>query len=170
MNTLNCGNIGCSDYIIKEVQKVYRLQGVDIDDKHIEIIINQMLQKVNVTDVEILYLLAGTMVNRRSVENENAKMRAEGKREAQYRHILLGITQQVQLRIRFFRCINPETTRVLTDASIKAKKDDLIGLKENIIIGKLIPAGTGIKQYVDVKVKPAGQEEKNEVEESVKTD
>lgn len=162
------GTLAVQDYIIKEVQKVYRLQGVDIDDKHIEIIIKQMLQKVNVTDAGDTHLLAGTMVNRRSVENENAKMRAEGKREAQYEHILLGITKASIASDSFLSAASfQETTRVLTDASIKAKKDDLIGLKENIIIGKLIPAGTGIKQYVDVKVKPAGQEEKNEVEESV---
>lgn len=148
------GTLAVQDYIIKEVQKVYRLQGVDIDDKHIEIIVKQMLQKVNILDGGDSSFLTGTMVNRRVVDAENKRLREEGKKEAIVENILLGITKASIASDSFLSAASfQETTRVLTDASIKGKHDDLIGLKENIIIGKLIPAGTGIKKYANVKIK-----------------
>ena len=159
------GTQSVQDYIIKEVQKVYRLQGVDIDDKHIEIIIKQMLQKVNIVDSGKTDLLTGTMVNKRQVEDANEKAREEKKDQADYEHVLLGITKASIASDSFLSAASfQETTRVLTDASIKGKRDDLIGLKENIIIGKLIPAGTGIKKYSHVEIDYEGREEKVEEE------
>lgn len=150
------GTQAVQDYIIKEIQKVYRLQGVDIDDKHIEIIIRQMLQKVNITEPGDTDLLMGTLQNRRYVEKLNKKMRELGKKEAVYENVLLGITKASIASDSFLSAASfQETTRVLTDASIKGKKDDLIGLKENIIIGKLIPAGTGISKYDNLRVEKA---------------
>ena len=157
------GTKAVQDYIIKEVQKVYRLQGVDIDDRHIEIIIRQMLNKVNVVDSGDTKILTGTMTNRAHVLEENKKAEAEGKRPASYENILLGITKASIASDSFLSAASfQETTRVLTDASIKGKTDELIGLKENIIIGKLIPAGTGIRQYNNVEIKHADAEEVTE--------
>ena len=148
------GTKAVQEYIIKEVQKVYRLQGVDIDDKHIEIIVKQMLQKVNVADSGDSSMLTGTMVNRRVAEAENEKLVEEGKKPADLENTLLGITKASIASDSFLSAASfQETTKVLTDASIKGKRDDLIGLKENIIIGKLIPAGTGIKKYANLKIK-----------------
>lgn len=147
------GTQAVQDYIIKEIQKVYRLQGVDIDDKHIEIIIKQMLQKVNILDPGDSDLLIGTLQNRRHVIKLNEQLRIEGKKEVEYENILLGITKASIASDSFLSAASfQETTKVLTDASIKGKRDDLIGLKENIIIGKLIPAGTGISKYSEVKI------------------
>ncbi len=147
------GTQAVQDYIIKEIQKVYRLQGVDIDDKHIEIIIKQMLQKVNILDPGDSDLLIGTLQNRRHVIKLNEQLRSEGKKEVEYENILLGITKASIASDSFLSAASfQETTKVLTDASIKGKRDDLIGLKENIIIGKLIPAGTGISKYSEVKI------------------
>ena len=152
------GTKAVQEYIIKEVQKVYRLQGVDIDDKHIEIIVKQMLQKVNVIDSGDSKLLTGTMVNRRLAEAENDKLEEEGKRLSELENTLLGITKASIASDSFLSAASfQETTKVLTDASIKGKTDNLIGLKENIIIGKLIPAGTGIKKYANVKIKHENQ-------------
>ncbi|MFL8887595.1 DNA-directed RNA polymerase subunit beta' [Helcococcus kunzii] len=160
------GTQAVQDYIIKEIQKVYRLQGVDIDDKHIEIIIKQMLQKVNILDPGESDLLVGTLQNRSYVEKVNAQLREEGKKEVEYEHVLLGITKASIASDSFLSAASfQETTRVLTDASIKAKTDDLMGLKENIIIGKLIPAGTGISRYT--KVEDSDENEPEEVEEEV---
>lgn len=154
------GTQAVQDYIIKEIQKVYRLQGVDIDDKHIEIIIKQMLQKVNILDPGDSDMLMGTLQNRRHVIKLNEQLRAEGKKEIEYENVLLGITKASIASDSFLSAASfQETTKVLTDASIKGKKDDLIGLKENIIIGKLIPAGTGISRYSEVKI--GTPEEKN---------
>ena len=148
------GSSAVQEYIVKEVQKVYRLQGVDIDDKHIEIIVKQMLQKVNVIDAGDVDLLTGSMVNRRTVDMLNEKAIEEGKKPATFEYVLLGITKASIASDSFLSAASfQETTKVLTDAAIKGKRDDLIGLKENIIIGKLIPAGTGIKQYTNVKIK-----------------
>lgn len=154
------GTQAVQDYIIKEIQKVYRLQGVDIDDKHIEIIIKQMLQKVNIIDPGDSDMLMGTLQNRRYVIKLNEQLRAEGKKEVEYENVLLGITKASIASDSFLSAASfQETTKVLTDASIKGKKDDLIGLKENIIIGKLIPAGTGISRYSEVKIgKPEGKD------------
>lgn len=147
------GTQAVQDYIIKEIQKVYRLQGVDIDDKHIEIIIKQMLQKVNILDPGDSDLLIGTLQNRRHVIKLNEQLKSEGKKEVEYENILLGITKASIASDSFLSAASfQETTKVLTDASIKGKRDDLIGLKENIIIGKLIPAGTGISKYSEVKI------------------
>lgn len=148
------GSSAVQEYIVKEVQKVYRLQGVDIDDKHIEIIVKQMLQKVNVVDAGDVDVLTGSMVNRRSLDMLNEKAIEEGKRPATIDNVLLGITKASIASDSFLSAASfQETTKVLTDAAIKGKRDNLIGLKENIIIGKLIPAGTGIKKYVNVKIK-----------------
>lgn len=161
------GTQAVQDYIIKEIQKVYRLQGVDIDDKHIEIIIKQMLQKVNILESGDTNLLIGTMQNRRTVEKENAKARQEGKKEAEFENVLLGITKASIASDSFLSAASfQETTRVLTDASIKAKKDHLIGLKENIIIGKLIPAGTGIDRYSGVQVEKREKNNEKVADES----
>ena len=152
------GTKAVQEYIIKEVQKVYRLQGVDIDDKHIEIIVKQMLQKVNVMDSGDSRMLAGTIVNRRTAEAENDQLAEEGKRVAELENTLLGITKASIASDSFLSAASfQETTKVLTDASIKGKTDNLLGLKENIIIGKLIPAGTGIKKYANVKIKHENQ-------------
>lgn len=148
------GSSAVQEYIVKEVQKVYRLQGVDIDDKHIEIIVKQMLQKVNVVDAGDVDVLTGSMVNRRTVDMLNEKAIEEGKKPATIEYVLLGITKASIASDSFLSAASfQETTKVLTDAAIKGKRDNLIGLKENIIIGKLIPAGTGIKKYVNVKIK-----------------
>lgn len=153
------GTQAVQDYIIKEIQKVYRLQGVDIDDKHIEIIIKQMLQKVNITESGDSEFLVGTMPNRRYVDNRNKELIEQGKKPAEYEYVLLGITKASIASDSFLSAASfQETTRVLTDASIKAKTDDLVGLKENIIIGKLIPAGTGLSKYSTIL-----EEEKEEI-------
>ena len=152
------------DYIIKEIQKVYRLQGVDIDDKHIEIIIKQMLQKVNITESGDSEFLVGSQQNKRDVEAANEKLVEEGKKPAEFEYVLLGITKASIASDSFLSAASfQETTRVLTDAAIKGKKDNLIGLKENIIIGKLIPAGTGIDRYSHIQVETI--EEKDHSEE-----
>ena len=151
------------DYIIKEIQKVYRLQGVDIDDKHIEIIIRQMLQKVNITESGDSELLVGSQQNKREVEDINEKLIEEGKKPAEFEYVLLGITKASIASDSFLSAASfQETTRVLTDAAIKGKKDNLIGLKENIIIGKLIPAGTGVDRYSHIQVETVEEKEHSE--------
>ena len=151
------------DYIIKEIQKVYRLQGVDIDDKHIEIIIRQMLQKVNITETGDSEFLVGSQQNKRDVEAVNEKLLEEGKKPAEFEYVLLGITKASIASDSFLSAASfQETTRVLTDAAIKGKKDNLIGLKENIIIGKLIPAGTGIDRYSHIQVETKEDKEHSE--------
>ncbi len=138
-------------YILQEVQKVYRLQGVHINDKHIEIIIRQMLRKYKVTDGGDTNLLSGSTVDMFEMQEENEKVTAEGKKPAEGDRILLGITKASLATSSFLSAASfQETTRVLTDAAVKGKIDPLVGLKENIIIGKLIPAGTGIKAYTKI--------------------
>lgn len=160
------GPSAVQEYIVKEVQKVYRLQGVDIDDKHIEIIVKQMLSKVNVVDAGDVDVLTGAMLNRRHVERLNEIAIEEGKKPATTENVLLGITKASIASESFLSAASfQETTKVLTDASIKGKTDNLIGLKENIIIGKLIPAGTGIKKYANVKIKTEN-DRKKEAEET----
>ncbi|WP_290771652.1 DNA-directed RNA polymerase subunit beta' [Anaerofustis sp.] len=139
---------GVQKYILTEVQKVYRYQGVHISDKHVEIIIRQMLRKYEVTDSGETDLLPGTSVDIFEFENANEKARKEGKEEASGVRKLLGITKASLSTSSFLSAASfQETTKVLTDAAIQGKVDPLLGLKENIILGKLIPAGTGIKKY-----------------------
>ena len=157
---------GVQDYMIQEVQKVYRLQGVDINDKHIEIIVRQMLKKVKLEESGDTSLLPGSLVDRMEYEEENKKMREQGLEEAAGKEVLLGITKASLATDSFLSAASfQETTRVLTEAAIKGKKDPLIGLKENVIIGKLIPAGTGMQRYRRVSVEPQEGEEDSKIEE-----
>ncbi len=154
------GTKAVQDYITREVQKVYRLQGVDIDDRHIEIIIHQMMQKVVITDAGDSKFLPGRLVNGRLVNLENQRLREEGKKEIKFSNELLGITKASIASESFLSAASfQETTRVLTDASIKGKIDHLRGIKENVIIGKLIPAGTGMKIYNKNEIDYEGMEE-----------
>lgn len=147
------GKIGVQNYITKEVQKVYRIQGVEIDDRHIEVIARQMLKKVKIDESGDTEFLPGSLQERRDVDFVNEQMIEEGKAPAEYTQELLGITKASLATDSWLSAASfQETTRVLTDASIKGKVDDLMGLKENIIIGKLIPAGTGMKRYNDVDI------------------
>ena len=140
-------------YLLQEVQRVYRLQGVDINDKHIEVIVRQMLRKVKVEDAGDTNLLPGGLVDLFDFEEENAKAVAEGKRPAVGKRALLGITKASLATESFLSAASfQETTRVLTEAAIKGKVDPLVGLKENVIIGKLIPAGTGMSRYKDISI------------------
>ena len=141
------------DYMIREVQRVYRLQGVDINDKHIEVIVRQMLKKIRVEEKGDTEFLPGTMVNVLEFNDVNEKMIAEGKEPATGEQIMLGITKASLATDSFLSAASfQETTKVLTEAAIKGKVDHLIGLKENVLIGKLIPAGTGMKKYRNVKL------------------
>jgi len=144
---------GVQAYLLQEVQRVYRLQGVDINDKHIEVIVRQMLRKVKVEDSGDTNLLPGGLVDVFDFEEENAKAVAEGKRPAVGKRALLGITKASLATESFLSAASfQETTRVLTEAAIKGKIDPLVGLKENVIIGKLIPAGTGMSRYKDISI------------------
>ena len=154
------GTHAVQDYLIQEVQRVYRMQGVDINDKHIEVIIRQMMKKVRVEDAGDTGLLPSSWVEKSELEYENGRIRervAAGElelREATYTPMLLGITKASLATDSFLSAASfQETTRVLTDAAIKGKVDPLLGLKENVIIGKLVPAGTGMACYRDVEAK-----------------
>ena len=141
------------DYLLREVQRVYRLQGVEINDKHIEVIVRQMLKKVHVEDNGDSAFLPGSMVDILTFEDANEKLEKEGKEPASGERVILGITKASLATNSFLSAASfQETTRVLTDAAIKGKVDPLLGLKENVCIGKLIPAGTGMKRYRDVKL------------------
>ncbi len=136
------------DYMLREVQRVYRLQGVDISDKHIEVIVRQMLKKIRIENNGDTDFLPGAMVDVLEYEDMNAKLIAEGKEPAEGKQVMLGITKAALATNSFLSAASfQETTKVLTEAAIKGKIDPLIGLKENVIIGKLIPAGTGMKRY-----------------------
>ena len=155
------GEQAVRNYLITEVQKVYRLQGVDTNDKHIEVIVRQMMKNVRVEDAGDTDLLPGTMVDRADVREANRKIAAriaageEGLRPAKVEPVLLGITKASLATESFLSAASfQETTRVLTEAAIKGKVDPLVGLKENVIIGKLIPAGTGMNCYRNVHVVP----------------
>ncbi len=149
------GYTAVQDYLIQEVQRVYRLQGVDINDKHIEVIVRQMMHKVKVEDAGDTHFLTGSLVERYELERVNIRMREEGKAEAQYSEVLMGITKAALATDSFLSAASfQETTRVLTEAAIKGKIDPLVGLKENVIIGKLVPAGTGTPQYSNVDIMP----------------
>ena len=139
------------DYMLQEVQRVYRLQGVDINDKHIEVIVRQMLKKVRIEEKGDTDFLPGTMVDVLEFNEVNEQMEAEGKAPATGEQIMLGITKASLATDSFLSAASfQETTKVLTEAAIKGKVDHLVGLKENVIIGKHIPAGTGMKKYRDV--------------------
>ena len=140
-------------YLLQEVQKVYRMQGVDINDKHIEIIIRQMMRKIKVDDPGDTGLLPGGLVDMFEFDAENEKVEEEGLTPATGKRILLGITKASLATDSFLSAASfQETTRVLTEAAIKGKLDPLVGLKENVIIGKLIPAGTGMSRYKDIEI------------------
>jgi len=144
---------GVQLYLLQEVQRVYRLQGVDINDKHIEVMIRQMLKKVKIEDSGDTSLLPGSLEDSFMVEEANRKIVAQGGKKAVGRPVLLGITKASLATDSFLSAASfQETTRVLTDASIKGKIDPLLGLKENVIIGKLIPAGTGMSRYRNIRV------------------
>ena len=143
--------ITAQEYILKEIQKAYRSQGVDISDKHIEVVVKRMISKIRIYDGGDTDFLIGSVVNIREFSDVNQKAIIEGKRPAIGKPILLGITKASLETDSFLSAASfQETTRVLTDASIKGKIDTLQGVKENVIIGKLIPAGTGAKQYREV--------------------
>ena len=144
---------GVQDYVVKEVQRVYRMQGVDINDKHIEVIVRQMLSKVKVEDPGDTDLLPGGYEDVLTFNKTNEEAEAQGLRPASAKRVLLGITKASLATESFLSAASfQETTRVLTEAAIKGKEDHLIGLKENVIIGKLIPAGTGMKRYKNIAV------------------
>ena len=139
--------------MIREVQRVYRLQGVEISDKHIEVIVRQMLKKIRIEDNGDTEFLPGTLVDFLEYEDVNEQMEKEGKQPADGKQVMLGITKASLATNSFLSAASfQETTKVLTEAAIKGKVDPLIGLKENVIIGKLIPAGTGMKRYRNIKL------------------
>ena len=141
------------DYMIREVQRVYRLQGVDINDKHVEVIVRQMLKKIRIENNGDTDYLPGTMVDILEFNRTNAKLEEEGKEPATGEQVMLGITKASLATDSFLSAASfQETTKVLTEAAIKGKVDPLVGLKENVILGKLIPAGTGMKRYRNVKL------------------
>ncbi len=159
------GAEGVYQYLIQEVQKVYRNQGVDINDKHIEVIGRQMLKKVRVEDNGDTSLFAGSLVDIYDVEAENERVTEEGGRPATYKRVLLGITKASLATESFLSAASfQETTRVLTEAAVKGKVDELIGLKENVIIGKLIPAGTGLNMYKNIHINTEKEPEPQEEE------
>ncbi len=144
---------GVQAYLLQEVQRVYRLQGVDISDKHIEVIVRQMLRKIKIEDAGDTNLLPGSLVDIFDFEAENERVAADGLTQATGKRTLLGITKASLATESFLSAASfQETTRVLTEAAIKGKIDPLVGLKENVIIGKLIPAGTGMSRYKDINI------------------
>jgi len=141
-------------YILLEIQKVYRSQGVDISDKHVEVMAKRMISKIKIVNSGDSYFLPGTMININEFTNVNKELILEGKRPATGRPVLLGITKASLETDSFLSAASfQETTRILTDAAIHGRVDRLEGLKENVIIGKLIPAGTGAKKYCNVDYK-----------------
>ena len=158
---------GVQDYIVKEVQRVYRLQGVDINDKHIEVIVRQMLSKVKVEDPGDTDLLPGGYEEVLTYNKCNEEALEKGLRPAVAKRVLLGITKASLATDSFLSAASfQETTRVLTDAAIKGKEDHLIGLKENVILGKLIPAGTGMKKYRNIAIEKEVEEVAEEAVEA----
>jgi DNA-directed RNA polymerase subunit beta' len=151
------GSTATELYLVSEVQRVYKSQGVDIHDKHIELIVRQMLKKVRVESPGDTELLPGQLVDRVVLERENARVKKEKKEQATHEPLILGITKASLATESFLSAASfQETTKVLTDASIEGKVDQLLGLKENVIIGKLIPAATGLKRYRSIEIKPSG--------------
>ncbi len=161
------GIAGVENYIVKEVQRVYRLQGVDINDKHIEVIVRQMLNKIKIEEPNDTEMLPGSLISVFDFDESNAKTIEEGGEPAEGERTLLGITKASLATDSFLSAASfQETTRVLTESAIKGKVDNLLGLKENVLIGKLIPAGTGMKRYKDIVV-DLPYEESMEVEEEL---
>jgi DNA-directed RNA polymerase subunit beta' len=153
------GETALQNYLVQEVQKVYRSQGVDINDKHIEVIVRSMMRKVKITDGGDTKMLPGQLIEGAFFSEENERMIAEGGKVAEAQPVLLGVTKASLATESFLSAASfQETTRVLTDAAIKGKHDPLLGLKENVIIGKLIPAGTGMARYRNVKIEAEGQD------------
>ncbi len=162
---------GVQEYLLREVQKVYRLQGVDISDKHIEVIIRQMLRKVKVEDAGDTSLLPGSVIDRFELEDANKAVIENGGTPASAKTVLLGITKASLATESFLSAASfQETTRVLTEAAIKGKVDPLLGLKENVIIGKLIPAGTGMVKREDIEIPLKVVENTNEAALSIDSD
>ena len=168
------GDIAAQDYLIKEVQNVYRLQGVDINDKHVEVIVRQMIRKVRIEANPQPDMLIGTLIDRYDVEDRNRELQAridageEGIQLVVASPVLLGITKASLATDSFLSAASfQETTKVLTDAAIRGKVDPLVGLKENVIIGRLVPAGTGMEQYRNLEIEstvlPEDSEEDLEV-------
>lgn len=152
-NYLSVAGLNATEsYLLKEVQKVYRMQGVEIDDKHVEVMVRQMLRKVRIIEAGDTKLLPGSLVDIHNFTDANRDAFKHRKRPATAKPVLLGITKASLETESFLSAASfQETTRVLTDAAIKGKRDDLLGLKENVIIGKLIPAGTGMRRYSDIQ-------------------
>ena len=154
------------DYMIREVQRVYRLQGVEISDKHIEVLVRQMLKKIRIEDNGDTEFLPGPLVDVLEFEEVNENLEKEGKKPAEGKQVMLGITKASLATDSFLSAASfQETTKVLTEAAIKGKVDHLVGLKENVIIGKLIPAGTGLKRYRDIQLDTGMPEEAPTVDE-----
>ena len=150
------GSTATELYLVGEVQKVYKSQGVDIHDKHIELIVRQMLKKVRVENAGDTELLPGQLVDKVVLERENARVKKEKGEQATFEPLILGITKASLATESFLSAASfQETTKVLTDASIEGKVDRLLGLKENVIIGKLIPAATGLKRYRQIEIEPS---------------
>ncbi|PTI83105.1 DNA-directed RNA polymerase subunit beta' [Staphylococcus pseudoxylosus] len=168
-NYLSVSGLNATEsYLLKEVQKVYRMQGVEIDDKHVEVMVRQMLRKVRIIEAGDTKLLPGSLVDIHSFTDANREAFKERKRPATAKPVLLGITKASLETESFLSAASfQETTRVLTDAAIKGKRDNLLGLKENVIIGKLIPAGTGMRRYRDVEYDKATPD--TEIIEEVQT-
>ena len=155
--------------MLREVQRVYRLQGVEISDKHIEVLVRQMLKKIRIEDNGDTEFLPGTLVDVLDFEEVNEQLEKEGKTPAEGKQVMLGITKASLATDSFLSAASfQETTKVLTEAAIKGKVDHLVGLKENVIIGKLIPAGTGLKRYSAIKLDTGmPEEEEEEVTEDI---
>ena len=153
------GETALQNYLVREVQKVYRSQGVDINDKHIEVIVRSMLRKVKIVEGGDTVMLPGQLIEVAAFAESNAKIKASGGQIATANPVLLGVTKASLATESFLSAASfQETTRVLTDAAIKGKHDPLLGLKENVIIGKLIPAGTGMSRYRNIEIQPEGQD------------
>ena len=153
------GETALQNYLVQEVQKVYRSQGVDINDKHIEVIVRSMLRKVKIVEGGDTQMLPGQLIEAAQFHEANERIKAAGSEQATANPVLLGVTKASLATESFLSAASfQETTRVLTDAAIKGKYDPLLGLKENVIIGKLIPAGTGMSRYRNVEIHPQGQD------------
>jgi DNA-directed RNA polymerase subunit beta' len=162
------GITSLSEYLVKEIQDVYRLQGVKINDKHIEVIARQMLRKVEIDEPGDSKYLKGEQIDRARVLDENDRLRESGKQAVIYRDILLGITKASLVTESFISAASfQETTRVLTEASVRGLRDDLRGLKENVIVGRLIPAGTGLAYHEDRRRKRKGLSIEQEIAEEM---
>ncbi len=147
------GWLAVQDFLTNQIQAVYRLQKVKINDKHISIIVRQMLRKVRIEDAGDSSFIEGEIVERRRVIDENERLLSEGLRPASYQPILLGITRAALLTESFLSAASfQETTRVLSEAAIQGREDKLRGLKENVIVGRLIPAGTGFREFSRIKL------------------